>query len=501
MRAGSVLKLLLAACVAAGVGWWLFADTVRYHSRTDESGPLRVSFWGDFVEYRMWRAFLADWQGKHPDLPVKLEYIPGSLYGQKIQQLLVADAAPDVILFQDEPMPAFIEMGEFEDLTKYLNTPGLEIDPSAMWATAVELFGRHEDKGQKRTWCQYGMPVWGGCNLVVYNREAFERAGIRVESAPVQPDPKTGRLPPGLRRDGKTWVLNDECWTVEEFLKVCHRLTVDSDDDGRIDRFGFLHPGTTYWLPWHWALGARILDEERKHTAYFGPQCERSLTVWQDLRYSKHPVCPTPAELGVMGQNVGFLTGRIAMISQGPWVMPFFNDTDAPYGVLHTPRGPDGTRATRITWDAVVMFRGSKKKDLAWRFIHHMVGDRCQQILAEFQRSIPARKSACDAFIRANPSVEAGKFVQAAAEYARVQPITEHWEVMYGVWLDSADGLRDPRSAARLTPAESIGRFYSEVDKNHKELHRRLPPADRAEADRYVRIYEARGKPRRGSRP
>jgi ABC-type glycerol-3-phosphate transport system substrate-binding protein len=235
-------------------------------------------------------------------------------------------------------------------------------------------------------------------------------------------------------------------------------------------------------------------------TAFYGPECERSLALWQDLRYRYH-VSPTPAELGVMGQNVGFLTGRIAMMSQGPWVMPFFNDTKAPYGLLHTPRGPDGRRATRITWDAVVLFSGSKKKDLAWRFIHHLVSERCQQILATFQRSIPARKSTCDAFIRANPKVEAGKFVQAAGEYARKQPITEHWELMYSLWLDLADGLRDPRRAARLTPAEAIGRFYSRIDRNHTELHQRLPPADKAQAERYVQIYEARKKPRRESRP
>jgi len=486
-------KIAVAACAAAAAGWWLFADTVRYHSPTDEAAPLRVSFWGDFEEYKMWQEFRATWLEKHPGVPVKLEYV-AVRYTEKIRQLLVAGAAPDVILFQDEPMPGFLAQGKFEDLSDYLARPGAEVELSKYWKTSVDSFGRWEDKEGKRSWRQYGIPVWGGCNLILHNREVFARAGIRVESRPVATDPQTGKplspLPPGLRREGDGWVLNDEAWTMDDFVKLCRMLTADEDKDGRIDRFGFWIPGTVYWLPWHWTLGASMLDAERRRVTLYGPECERSLQLWQDLLY-KHHVAPTPAELGVMGPNVGFMTGRVAMQGTGPWLMPFLNATDTKYDILHMPRGPDGTRATRITWDAMVLFAGSKKKDQAWRFICHLAGPQCQAILARYQRSIPALKEAEGAFVGRNPHVATRKFVDALGErrYARAQPISEHWDLMMRVWAQARSGLLGARPQTRLTPAEAIGQFLC-----HKELRTKLPPLDEKQAERYRVIYRRRGK-------
>jgi len=487
VRAGTILTVALMLALAGAAGWWLFADTVRYYSQTDESGPLRVSFWGDFQEYEMWKEFRAAWEAKHPDIPIKYEYVAlGSQYTPKIRRLLVADAAPDVFLFQDEPLPGFLADGKFEDLTAYLNTPGEELALGEYWKKSVEAFGRWEGRGAERKWHQYGIPIWGGCNVLFYHREIFARAGIRVQGMRVQPDPLTGRGPPGLRREGGGWVLNDQTWTVDEFVELARMLTVDDDGDGRIDQFGFWLPGRVYWLPWHWALGASVLDSRRRRITWYGPQCERSLQLWQDLLHKYH-VAPTQAELGIMGPNVGFMTGRVAMYCQGPWVMPFLNATNSPYDLLHMPRGPSGVRATRITWDAVVMFAGSRKKELAWRFIRHLASRECQDIVARYQRAIPALSAAGDAFTAGNKDVAVGKFVEALVDYGRNQPISEHWELMDLKWRQAKSGLLSIRPEDRLTPAETIGQFLS-----NKELCEKLPPLDEAEAERYRQIYRKR---------
>ena len=69
----------------------------------------------------MWQEMLATFREKYPKIPVKAEYITDR-YESKIQQLLVAGAAPDVIAFQDESFPNFVNAGQFEDL-RSLFTP------------------------------------------------------------------------------------------------------------------------------------------------------------------------------------------------------------------------------------------------------------------------------------------------------------------------------------------------------------------------------------------
>jgi len=471
-----MLRSLLCFCLAGAIGYWLFSDTVRHHLATDEAAALRVSFWGSYEEYQMWKELLAAFHEKFPAIRVKAEYLVGVRYEGKIQQLLVADAAPDVILFQDEPMPGFINSGKFEDLTPYLATPGEEIDLEDFWKTSVQSFGREEKNG----WRQYGVPIWGGCNLVFYNKDCFRRAGVRVAELPG---------PKGLVRDpkGSGWLLDDDKWTIDEFVQLARLLTVDEDGDGRTDRFGFLLPGFIYWLPWHWGVGARVLDEDFERIAFLGPECERSLQLWQDLRY-KHGVSPTPAELGTMGQNVGFFTGRVAMFCSGPWAMPFLNSTRVDYDLLHIPRGtPGGPRFTRITWDCVAMFTKSKKKKEAWHLIHHLASLESQKIVARYQRSIPARKDAATFFETQNPRVHAAEFIEVAASYARMQPITDHWDLMNRTWVRATDDLQNPDPRYRLTPAEAIGEFLSD-----RELMKLYKTTSEEAAERYRAIYRRR---------
>lgn len=486
MKTLRTLSVLLVCAVIVAVCYWMFADTIRHHTGGTGKGPLRVSFWGGYEQYRMWKEMLASFRQKHPDIEVKAEYII-SQYPDKIHQLLVADTAPDVMLLQDEPFPEFVNSGKFEELTGYLKTKDNEIDMASFWDTSVESFGRYERRDGKNSWHVYGIPIWGDDNLIYYNKDCFERAGVRVGKLPG---------PAGLTKniEGEGWILDDERWNMDEFVQLCQILTLDEDGDGRKEQFGFILPNYVYWLPWHWSMGARILDEEKKHTAFLGPECEASLQLWQDLQY-RYGVSPSSAKISTMGpgghgKNMLFFTGRVALYSTGARRMPFFNVAKARYNILHIPRrSANGYRATRISWDALVMFKGSRKKKQAWQLISHLVSLDCQRIVAKYQRAIPARKSAgsfLDEF-NPNPEVHVYKFVQAAVDYARVQPITREWSLMDWAWSEAFSELQNPDPEQRLTPAEAIGMFFSD-----EQLMEKFPPIDEAAAEHYRKIYQNR---------
>jgi len=490
MRLGRIAFAALLVCAVAGAGYWLLADTIVKYVPSAGQRPLRVSFWGPFEEFRMWKQMLANFRRDHPELPVKMEYFP-SRYDQKIGQLLVADDAPDVILYQDEPFPNIIERDvsrgiepKFANLTAIAAAHGETLDRQTLletfWTTSVDYFGRWEGRGAARSWQQYGMPIWGGCNLFYYNKECFRLCGIRVA---------TGKGRTGLARsaDGAGWVVDDEKWTLDEFVEVCKLLTADRDGDGRSDQFGLSLGSAVYWLPIHYACGADILNEAKTHTTFMGPAVEKSLALWQDMMYRYHAT-PRAAELGQMNEGVGFFTGRVAMFCSGPWGMPFLNEVGMEYDVLHVPRNAaTGRRATRITWDCVAIAAGSHRKRDAWTLIRHLTNLESMKVIADVQRSIPARKEAKDYFMQVNPKVSVRKFVETAGSYARIQPVTKHWAIMARAWGNAMGELRRDDPAGRLTPKEAIGYFYME-----RKLTKVLPPIDERQAERYREIYRKR---------
>ncbi len=392
--------LLKAALVAAGLALAVWA---LFFAGGGQADRLTVSFWGAFEEWAMWKRIAAAFQEAHPDIPVKLEYWPGAHYADKVRVVLASGRPPDVILFQDEPFAPFCEFGKFEDLTPYLAREGgaLDLDRD-YWATAVSSF---QWKGRT-----YGLPIWGGNNLIYVNLDLFDALGV----APPAPD-----------------------WTLEDFVATCQALTRDTDGDGRVDHYGFSPPYWLYWLPFLYAHGTTFVEadgrfpvaHEDARWAFTGPKAVAAWQFLQDLIW-KHEVVPDSGEMGQVGGNVLFLTGRVGMFTSGPWEMPFLNRTDLDWDVVHVPRGPGG-RGTRVTWDALVMAADSRRKSAAWQFMRFCVGPTAQAIVAETQRSVPALKAAQETFIEVapNPDVHVERFIEAM-DYARVQPITDHWDKM-----------------------------------------------------------------------
>lgn len=240
MAAQRIIRAVTIILACGLASYWLFKDTVRHYGIGKETPPLRISFWGDVMPYQMWQEMLASFRQRHPRIAVQAEYITDR-YAAKIQQLTVTGVAPDVMAFQDEPFPKYVEAGQFEDLPGYLDTPGYAIDLDDFFPSAVESFGRFEGIGTDRTWRMYGIPTEGGCNLIFYNKRCFRRTGVRVASLPG---------PEGLVHDDPTneWIVDDQRWTMDEFRQLCRLLTVDGD--GCIDQFGFSTPAGATLPSW-----------------------------------------------------------------------------------------------------------------------------------------------------------------------------------------------------------------------------------------------------------
>ena len=422
---GSAVKFVLVGYVLVSILMTVFRPTVARPPRPDVA-EIRVSFWGSYEEWGMWREIVDLFHKKNPDVWVKLNYIPDG-YDDKIRLLLAADIAPDVMLIQDEPFPAYAGYGKFADLTDRACGEGCPVDwDTAFWPTAAESF---RYKG-----CVMGVPIWGGDVLVYYNRKMFRDLGV----APPPDD-----------------------WNFDEFIAKAKEVTRDLDGDGNLDTFGLALPGWVYFLPWTWGFGANYLNESCTDWTFTGPEALAATTFYQDLRFRFH-VSPSIQEIPSALEGAMFMTGRIGMTVSGAWGSPGLKTAGIDFDVVHIPFGPTGKRYTRVTWDALCMFDKSEHKEAAWRFMKHCISYEAQAIVGKYVRSIPALIEAQDAFIDPDNGWNEEKFIEAL-DYSRMQPISRKWNEMSNVMAPEYELLL----LDKITPQQAIDRMAENIRAEH----------------------------------
>lgn len=428
----------ISTLVALGAAAWLFGDTLRHHFHADtEAHVIRFAYWGGYQDHMMWSEIVAEFNRLEPGIDIRQEWLPLSGYLTKLDQQLVAGDAPDVIMFQDEPFPQYAD-DHFIDLAPLIaDDAEMSRRVADCWTTAVASF---RDDASLR-----GLPIHGGNVLIYCNPDAFARASQFHDRAIAMPT---------------------DDWTIDEFVQLCIDLTIDEDGDGEPEQFGLLQPHWVYYLPFIWSHGATLLDESRTQWTLTGPAAVASFQLYADLRH-RFRVTPTPMEYAGQNSDTAFLSSRVAMCLNGPWYMPFLNETHlrGRYRVVGIPSGRDAGQ-TRVTWDALCINAACSPdaRKRAWRFVRFALSDEAQTIFARHQHAVPARKSLSGRFIEAGSGdgSPAAAFI-AAMRTARLQPITKDWLPMdsvvrrhlLSVILDGA-ARRTPEQATSALANEPI---------------------------------------------
>lgn len=66
---------------------------------------LRYSFWGGYLEIRLWEELKRTFEEKNPDVYVKLEYAPGSDKPGALMSRMLAGSAADCMMIDDDGLP------------------------------------------------------------------------------------------------------------------------------------------------------------------------------------------------------------------------------------------------------------------------------------------------------------------------------------------------------------------------------------------------------------
>jgi multiple sugar transport system substrate-binding protein len=351
---------------------------------------VRFSFWGGYLEMSIWKEIKRTFEEKNPEAYVKLEYAPGSDNPAYLVSRMLAKSAADVMMIDDDGLPWLASKGYLEPLDERVARDEAELRTREFLPTSMESASY-----EGTTW---SLPFDGFSELVFANLDLFDAAGI--------PEPTKD-------------------WTWEDFGRIAQRLTIDKDGDGVMDQFGAYMPLVVqHDEKVFWAYGASWMNPEKDRITVDSPGAVAALNVYGDLFFRKK-VVPLQGAVGSMVEEVMLFTGKVAMAALPIYVVINMRQLgNRRWDVFQVPRGPAG-RGARASWDCIGIYKGAPpgKKELAWRWIKHVLSSESQQVIGRSGRAMPVRPDDVKAsFIRADTPQHEERFLEALLEYGRITP-------------------------------------------------------------------------------
>lgn len=206
---------------------------------------------------------------------------------------------------------------------------------------------------------------------------------------------------------------DEKAFTYEDFVTIAKKLTLDSDGDGKIDKFGgnWSHGGVWYntrlWGKdlvskddYESGVLHKIMaseDSSVKEAMIASAQARADL-IWKDK------VSPDPETSQSLSQMGSLLkTGAIAMDMAGGWAVWGELPKEFKFrGAVNFKGGPNGsgTRCNNTWAEPLQICSKTKHPDEAWKFLSWVAADPVSiEVHGKHRNTIPAAKSSFDTFI------------------------------------------------------------------------------------------------------
>ncbi len=327
---------------------------------------IRFSFWGSPAEVPPYQEIVNAFMKKNPEIQIEIINYPWSTYFDKIQAMMAAEDAPDVMFLHT--IPSWASKGVLEDLTPYIEKSKFPVE-----SYNQELLSTFTYRGRI-----YGFPRDNDTTVLFYNKSLFDEAGV--------PYP-------------------DYSWDWQKFLEAARKLT-KVDARGRVTQWGVVLERNK-WHLWIHMNGGRIVDNydaPKKCTLNERAAVEAIQFIADMILHYK--VTPSIAELTQLGSAAElFTTGRVAMVlSNAAQIGSFMTNKNLKFGVAPLPY--QVTRTNTLGGAGFVMYAKSKNKEAAWKFMEFLCGPEGQSIFAKSGDAVPAMRTpeTVKAFISNPPS-------------------------------------------------------------------------------------------------
>jgi multiple sugar transport system substrate-binding protein len=334
-----------------------------------EAVTITWAFWGSPEEKASHERVAAAFMEEHPEIKIDIWHQPWNDYFTKIQALWASGdpkVIPDVAFLW--PTPRYAAEGVLENLDPYIEASGYDLND--YWPGLLE--------SAKYQGSVYGLPRDIEVNIIYYNKDMFDAAGVPYPA---------------------------EDWTWDDFLAAAEKLT-QKDANGMTTVYALAAEGGK-WPKWVNQNGGAIFDDyvNPSKCLLTEPASVGGIQFFADLMNNGYAM--RPADLNQAGGDAAvFMSGQAAMILQNTSRVSAFNAAGMNYDVAPAPIPAGGKRWNGAGGAAWVMSSASDSKDAAWTFIQWLQSDGGgQTIYTQAGEIFPALQSVANspAFLTDQP--------------------------------------------------------------------------------------------------
>ena len=322
---------------------------------------VELTFWHSMSIYQgdTLEQLVGEYNNNNEDIQVRLIF-QGLYDDMKIKLINAVKTGdlPDVSQVAIEYLDVFIDDNRIEPITDYISEDNKNDILSQFW------------NGVTRQREIYAFPFNQSVQVLYYNKDAFEKAGIDPDKPP------------------KTW---------EDVIKYGKELTKDFDGDGTIDQWGILVSleGVFGFTPLIRQVGGEFLNDDRSKALFNSEEGVRVMELVQKMAYEYKIM---PSNWTLFEGTSAFLQGKIAM---GPITCAGikFAEDNLPWELGIAPLPYIENKSVLLGGAGLVIFsKSSHRRKAAMNFISWLTNKENSIRWHEKTGYLPIRKSAMESF-------------------------------------------------------------------------------------------------------
>ena len=246
----------------------------------DASGAITINIW-DANQQEGIQEICNDWTAQgNPE--VKVEVIDWDNYWTLLEAGASGGELPDVFWMHSDYAQIYMENDVLLDLTEYIEKDGIDLGQYYPDITAI-----YQSDGKT-----YALPKDHDTIALLYNKALFDEAGVDYPT---------------------------DDWTYEDMYEAAKTITEKTADD----TYGFaLNTSNDQdgWYNYVYAYGANIVNTEKTDTAIDSAEGKAAMEMVRKLLTVGTP----QAVVSESGTDSLFQSGKVAMITQGSWMINAF---------------------------------------------------------------------------------------------------------------------------------------------------------------------------------
>jgi len=311
---------------------------------TSSTDKITVAIW-DTNQQAGLQEIMDDWSAES-GIKAEIQVISWNEYWTLLEAGASGGSLPDVFWMHSNQAQKYMENGLLLDLTDKIAASD-KIDMANYYPDIVSLYN---SDGK-----QYAMPKDIDTIGLWYNKTMFDDAGLAYP---------------------------DDTWTWETLYETAKKLT---KADG--SQYGYAANTSNNQDSFYnaiYAYGGSVISEDKKTSGFDDPNTIKAMQVYEKMLLEG--IIPDLQTLSENGTEVLFESGKVAMITQGSWMVPAFRDneyTSANCDVAVLPTGPDGTRVSLYNGLGWAASAAGKNTDAAWSLIEYLSTEAAQLKQAE----------------------------------------------------------------------------------------------------------------------